>query len=246
MKRSKLRQLHWWRDNLNPACHTHCFLSSSSTELTSLESGLAYVGFFGYTHITKTLRRPYTRRKLQNKPANTITHRALTYPLFLDTKAWDEASVTAILSPLEKGASAPNGNFASPNSTQKQHTSCSLYPSQCPPWRSWIYRWRKQTDMLASNLYVERVDPLGTVVMIRTPPAWTSKDYTLLRLHFINFMFEFPCIVSLYYIRNQQDATLAVSFISTLQDYLFRTLHQWLLLQFLVLLMMDAESVRNM
>ena len=28
------------------------------------------------------------------------------------------------------------------------------------------------------------------------------------------FMFEFPCILSLYYIRNQQDATLAVSFIS--------------------------------
>jgi hypothetical protein len=27
-------------------------------------------------------------------------------------------------------------------------------------------------------------------------------------------MFEFPCIVSQYYIRNQQDATLAVSFIS--------------------------------
>jgi hypothetical protein len=28
------------------------------------------------------------------------------------------------------------------------------------------------------------------------------------------FMFEFPCIVSLYYIKNQQDATLAVLFIS--------------------------------
>jgi hypothetical protein len=27
-------------------------------------------------------------------------------------------------------------------------------------------------------------------------------------------MFQFPCITSLYYIRNQQDATLAVSFIS--------------------------------
>ena len=27
-------------------------------------------------------------------------------------------------------------------------------------------------------------------------------------------MFEFPCIVSLYYIKNQQDATLAVLFIS--------------------------------
>ena len=29
-----------------------------------------------------------------------------------------------------------------------------------------------------------------------------------------NFMFEFPCIISLYYIKNQQDATLAVLFIS--------------------------------
>ena len=27
-------------------------------------------------------------------------------------------------------------------------------------------------------------------------------------------MFEFPCIVTLYYIKNQQDATLAVLFIS--------------------------------
>jgi hypothetical protein len=27
-------------------------------------------------------------------------------------------------------------------------------------------------------------------------------------------MFQFPCIVSQYYIKNQQDATLAVSFIS--------------------------------
>jgi len=30
----------------------------------------------------------------------------------------------------------------------------------------------------------------------------------------IYIMFEFPCIVSLYYIKNQQDETLAVSFIS--------------------------------
>jgi len=29
-----------------------------------------------------------------------------------------------------------------------------------------------------------------------------------------NFMFEFPCIITLYYIKNQLDATLAVSFIS--------------------------------
>ena len=30
----------------------------------------------------------------------------------------------------------------------------------------------------------------------------------------MNFMFEFPCIISLYYIKNQQVATLAVLFIS--------------------------------
>ena len=29
-----------------------------------------------------------------------------------------------------------------------------------------------------------------------------------------HFMFEFPCIISLYYIKNEQDATLAVLFIS--------------------------------
>ena len=28
------------------------------------------------------------------------------------------------------------------------------------------------------------------------------------------FMFDFPCIIILYYIKNQQDATLAVLFIS--------------------------------
>jgi hypothetical protein len=30
----------------------------------------------------------------------------------------------------------------------------------------------------------------------------------------LNFMFEFPCILRIYYIKNQQDATLAVLFIS--------------------------------
>ena len=95
----------------------------------------------------------------------------------------------------------------------------------------------------------------------------------LYRLHLITFgeifMFEFPCIISLYYVKNQQDATLAVLFIShcniTLHVsdafcsavatdlghpywiYIIPThdMHQWLLLQFLVPLMMDAESVRN-
>jgi len=44
-------------------------------------------------------------------------------------------------------------------------------------------------------------------------------------------MFEFPCIITLYYIKNQQGATLAVLFISHHKI----TLH-----------VSDAESVRNM
>ena len=36
----------------------------------------------------------------------------------------------------------------------------------------------------------------------------------------INFIFEFPCIISLYYIRNQRDATLAVLFINNCKSTL--------------------------
>jgi len=39
-------------------------------------------------------------------------------------------------------------------------------------------------------------------------------------------MFEFPCIISLYYIKNQQDATLAVLFISS-KDVQGRLPLQW-------------------
>jgi len=46
-----------------------------------------------------------------------------------------------------------------------------------------------------------------------------------------NFMFVFPYIISLYYTKNQQDATLAVLFISNCK---------------IILHISDAESVRNM
>ena len=39
--------------------------------------------------------------------------------------------------------------------------------------------------------------------------VWSDKQS-----FYNNFMFEFPCIITLYYIKNQQDATLAVLFIS--------------------------------
>ena len=58
---------------------------------------------------------------------------------------------------------------------------------------------------------------------VRTPNRPT-RSQSIYRLHHFrpsiglikirNVMFEFPCVVSLYYIRNQQDATVAVSFIS--------------------------------
>ena len=74
-------------------------------------------------------------------------------------------------------------------------------------------------------------------------------------------MFEFPCIITLYYIKNQLDATLAVLFIihckitRTSTDlghpywiYIIPThgINQWLLLLLLILLMMETESARNM
>jgi len=38
--------------------------------------------------------------------------------------------------------------------------------------------------------------------------------FTILLLFLFFFMFEFPCIITLYYIESQLDATLAVLFIS--------------------------------
>jgi len=52
-------------------------------------------------------------------------------------------------------------------------------------------------------------------------------------------MFEFPCIISLCYIKTL-DALTGLYIIPT------HYMNRWLLLQFLVILMMDAESVRNM
>ena len=58
-----------------------------------------------------------------------------------------------------------------------------------------------------------------------------GSTQTLTGMSIRNFLFEFPCIVSLYYIRNQQDATLAVWFISPCKITLhvsdaFRVHHQ--------------------
>jgi hypothetical protein len=54
-----------------------------------------------------------------------------------------------------------------------------------------------------SNNYILHIRSLGE-----------RKKVLVLWLPTNNFMFEFPCIISLYYIKNQQDATLALSFIS--------------------------------
>jgi len=41
-----------------------------------------------------------------------------------------------------------------------------------------------------------------------------NYTYQVVKRSQISFMFEFPCIISLYYIKSQQDATLVVLFIS--------------------------------
>ena len=77
----------------------------------------------------------------------------------------------------------------------------------------------------------------------------------------IYFMFEFPCIITVYCIKNQQMQLWQYCLLVTARSlytlpldlghpywiYIIRThgMHQWLLLQLLILLMMDAESVRN-
>jgi len=43
---------------------------------------------------------------------------------------------------------------------------------------------------------------------------YKNCDVKIILYYFMSFMFEFPCIISLYYIRNQQDSTLVVLFIS--------------------------------
>jgi hypothetical protein len=129
---------------------------------------------------------------------------------------------------------------------------------------------------------------------------WGQKRNRLLNLLVVDgimlqwcshsLLFEFLCIISLYYIKNQRDATLIVRLLVTARSlYMFLTpsasiirstkncsnshwfmswggcllatdlwrpywiyiipthdMNQWLLLHFLVLLMMDAESVQNM
>jgi hypothetical protein len=59
---------------------------------------------------------------------------------------------------------------------------------------------KQETDMKSTSLCVREVS--------------VRKCYTC-KLLFLNFMFEFPCIISLYYIKNKQDATLAVCLLVT-------------------------------
>ena len=142
----------------------------------------------------------------------------------------------------------------------------------------WKFLWYPHTSV---NCSACRVTGLNSVMQIRSAVYLT---YMMIGYHYYcyYFIFEFPCTTSLYYIKNQQDATLVVLFIShckitlhvrTLSASIIRStknetrsvalatdlgrpywiyiilthdMHQWLLLQFLVLLMMDAESFRNM
>ena len=66
----------------------------------------------------------------------------------------------------------------------------------------------------------EHVFQVVVCVLVAVQRAFVGKkNFDVIKMHgttiqTTNFMFEFPCIISLYYIKNQQDATLAVLFIN--------------------------------
>ena len=73
-------------------------------------------------------------------------------------------------------------------------------------------------DMLSHNLklytvFLRSIYCVGYAELCTTYYNAGICDCTL------NFMFEFPCIIILYYIKNQLDATLAVLFISRCKNY---------------------------
>ena len=73
-----------------------------------------------------------------------------------------------------------------------------------------IYFWMSH---ITSGLLKISLQKLG---FIEGYAYYTKTSPVLSRLasNSTNFMFKFPCIISLYYIKNQQDATLAVLFTS--------------------------------
>jgi hypothetical protein len=73
-----------------------------------------------------------------------------------------------------------------------------LYPLQ----RS---RTRRATHPPAPRTFVSYIGTNIRLTFTGLPLPKNERDY---------FMFEFPCIISRYYIKNQQDATLEVLFIS--------------------------------
>ena len=60
----------------------------------------------------------------------------------------------------------------------------------------------------------QQLEMLGTVAAFdERQNNWDLENGLIYRCTF-NFMFQFPCIITLYYIKNQLDAALAVLFIS--------------------------------
>ena len=64
------------------------------------------------------------------------------------------------------------------------------------------------------NIYQRSRENLGQKAGYHNVVGTTGFGLQMFEMYFPNFMFEFPCIGSLYFIRNQQDATLSLSFIS--------------------------------
>ena len=64
--------------------------------------------------------------------------------------------------------------------------------------------------LMNNRLFVGKCDLLYVLFSLNHA---VSAGYGDKQAQYLNFMFEFPCIISQYYIKIQQDATLAVLFI---------------------------------
>ena len=77
----------------------------------------------------------------------------------------------------------------------------------------------KEQQCCLSTCFIKHTVRYGSKSGVQTDSTVCkiSRRQNFISLHFtcfIHFMFEFPCIITLYYIKNQQDATLAAMFLS--------------------------------
>jgi prolipoprotein diacylglyceryltransferase len=79
-----------------------------------------------------------------------------------------------------------------------------------------LFAWNNSapTGRIFMNFNISYFSKICREIQVSLQSENNNGYYTRRPICIYDFMFEFPYIVSLYYIRNQQESTLTVSFIS--------------------------------